>query len=162
MQLRIQITAGGEVNWAGQVHSGPIYYGGPPPQSGQWKLSMPRIEDYLCAALGGVSYGDSIETFVLGYEIGELEGWGSFFTSTAHYASYRPKMKTLLSVGQLNWPDVKDLSAQEQFAKFSETLLDAIWRVKTMKRRPKNFDIVQFAIDVAALLKICSVEKITA
>lgn len=161
MQLKIKITAGGEVNWAGQVQSGPVYYGGPPPESGQWKLSIPKIEDFFCAALGRVSYGDSIDIFVLGFEIGELEGWGNFFTSMAQYTSYRPKTKLLLSVGQLNWPDVNDLSAEEQFEKFSKTLLDAIARANNMKRRPKNFDIAEFSIEVARLLKNCSVEKIT-
>lgn len=160
MQLKIKITAGGEVNWAGQTQSGPVYYGGPPPDSGQWKLSMPKIENYFCAALDGLSYGDSIDIFVLGFEIGELEGWGNFFTSMAQYTSYRPKMKMLLSVGQLNWPDVKDLSAEEQFERFSETLLAAVARVKTMKQRPKNFDVEKFSIEVAGLLKNCSVDKI--
>jgi hypothetical protein len=126
MQLRIKIRSGGEVNWAGQVQSGTIYYGGPPPESGQWKLSMPKVEDYFCSALSGFSCGDSIDIFVLGFEIGDLEGWGNFFTSMAQYTSYRPKMKLLLSVGQLNWPDVKDLSAEKQFERFSDTFLDAI------------------------------------
>ena len=161
MQLKIKITAGGEVTWAGNAHTGLVYYGGPPPESGLWKLSMPEIEDYFCAELNGLSYGDSIETFVFGFEIGDLEGWGDFFTSMAHYTSYRPKMKLLLSVGQLNWQDVKDLSAEKQFEKFSEALLMAIARVNNMKRKPKNFDLANFSVEVAGLVKNCSVASIT-
>lgn len=63
----------------------------------------------------------------------------------AYYTSYRSKMKMLLSVGQLNCPDVKVVSAEEQFEKFSEALLIAIARVNDMKRKPKNFDIARFS-----------------
>lgn len=86
------------------------------------------------------SYGDSVETFVLGFEIAELEGWDEFFTSISRYTSYKPKIKALISVGQLNWPDVKDLAAIGQFQRFSEILLAAIERVAEMKRKPKEFD----------------------
>jgi hypothetical protein len=74
----MKITFGGEVKWAGLSQSGPVYYGGPPPESGVWKLSTEKIENYFDAALKDVSYGGSIETFLLGFEIGDLEGWGNF------------------------------------------------------------------------------------
>ncbi|MES2324678.1 MAG: hypothetical protein V4633_20665, partial [Pseudomonadota bacterium] len=90
-----------------------------------------------------------------------LEGWGDFFSSMAQYTSYRPKLKLLLSVGQLNWPDVKDLSAEEQFEKFSEALLMAIARVDNMKRKPKNFDMAKFFAEVTGLVKNCSVASVT-
>ncbi len=158
----MKITCGGEVKWAGASESGPIYYGGPHSESGVWKLSTAKIEDYFNVALKDESFGDSIETFVLGFEIGDLEGWGNFFTSMSHYASYRPKMRLLISVGQLNWPDVKNLSAQEQFQRFSEILLEAIARVAEMRRKPKNFDSAAFSAKVARLLAQCSIDEILA
>jgi hypothetical protein len=162
MQLRIQTTSGVEVKWAGHIRSDPVYYDGSPPETGQWKLSMPKIADYFCDELRAFSFGQSLDTFVLGFEIATLEQWGKFFKSTAEYTSYRPKMRLLLSVGQLNWPDVKDISAEEQFFKFSETLLDAIQRVNTMKRKPKSFDLECFSDTIAQLLKNCPVAKIVA
>jgi hypothetical protein len=161
MQLRIQIRSGGEVKWAGHAQDVTVFYGGPPPETGLWKLSIPRLEDYLCAALNGASYGASIDIFVLGFEIGELDGWGSFFSSMEQYTSYRPRTKLLLSVGQLNWPDVKDLSAGDQFERFAETLLQAVARVKTMKRKPRGFDIDRFSFKVAGLLRDCPVGSLT-
>jgi hypothetical protein len=125
---------------AGASESRPVYYGGPPPETGIWKLSVVKIEDYFDEALKGLSYGDSIETFVVGFEIGDLEGWGDFFTSMSRYTSYRPKMKLVISVGQLNWPDVKDLPLKEQFQRFAEVVLEAIGRIAEMKRKPKSFD----------------------
>lgn len=162
MELKMKITCGSEVKWAGASQNGTTYYGGPPPESGIWKLSTAKIEDYFEVPLRDFSYGDSIETFVLGFEIGDLEGWGDFFTSMSRYTSYRPKRKLVVSVGQLNWPDVKDLSAEEQFQKFSEVLLRAISRVGDMKRKPKNFDSVAFSGEVARLLAQCSVDEIVA
>lgn len=162
MQLKIKVTCGGEVKWAGASESGPVYYGGPPPETGIWKLSVAKIEDYFNEALKELSYGDSIEKFVLGFEIGDLEGWGDFFTSMSRYTSYRPKMKLVVSVGQLNWPDVKDLPLKEQFQRFAEVLLEAIGRIAEMKRKPKNFDSAVFSIEVARLLAECPVDEMEA
>ena len=160
MRLKMQITCGAEVKWAGMPRNDPIYYGGPPPESGAWKLRMEKIENYFDRTLKNLSYGDSIEVFVLGFEIAELEGWGNFFTSMTGYMSYRPKTKSLISVGQLNWPDVKDLPATEQFQRFSEILLEAIARLSEMKRKPRNFDAAAFSAEVARLLAQCSVDEV--
>ncbi|MYM23928.1 hypothetical protein GTP46_14845 [Duganella sp. FT135W] len=78
------------------------------------------------------------------------------------YTSYRPKTKSLISVGQLNWPDVKDLSAGEQFEQFSKILLGAIARIGEMKRKPKNFDYAAFHATVERMLARCSVDQIVA
>jgi len=156
VQLKLKITRGDEVKWAGGAsRNDPIYYGGPPPETGVWKLSTEKIEDYFEAALQDLHFGDSIDIFVLGFEIADLEGWGDIFTSMSQYTSYRPKTKLVISVGQLNWPDVKDLSATEQFQRFSVILLEAIARVGTMKRKPKSFDTSAFLAEVTRLLALC-------
>lgn len=162
MQLKMKITSGCEVKWAGVPDNGPVYYGGPPPESGEWKLSTEKIEDYFESALKYLSFGESIDIFVLGFEIADLEGWGHIFTSMSNYTSHRPKTKSLISVGQLNWPDVKDLSAEDQFKRFSETLLAAIARVGDMKRKPKDFDYANFHATVGRMLARCSADQIKA
>jgi hypothetical protein len=162
VQLKIKVTCGDEVKWAGASQSGLVYYGGPPPETGLWKLSIPKIEDYFGAALRDLSYGDSVETFILGFEIAELEGWGDYFTSMSSYMSYRPKVKALISVGQLNWPDVKDLPPTAQFQRFGEVLLTAIERIPEMKRKPKSFDSAALLGDVARLLSQCPVHEMEA
>lgn len=162
MHFRIKITSGGEVNWAGGRYAGPTYYGGPPPESGCWKLDMVRLEDYFDNEIADASFGDSIETFVLGFEIGELEGWGNFFTSMSDYTSYRPKRKLLISVGQLNWPDVKDLDEQAQFNCFAGALMGAVSRVSQMKRKPKSFDVDSLVTKLRSILDMCQVSEITA
>lgn len=158
MHLRIKTTSAGEVRWAGASSQGPTYYGGPPPESGTWKVDVVRLEDYFEKELSNFSFGESIETFVLGFEIGELEGWGNYFTSMSNYTSYRPKMKLVVSVGQLNWPDVKDLNGREQFLRFAEILLRAISRVSEMNRKPKYFDVTTFATEVQRILAACPVD----
>lgn len=160
MQLKIKVKSGGEVKWKGAGPGITVYYGGPPPESGAWKLDTEKIEDYFDSLLEPLSYGESIDVFVLGFDIADLEGWGPIFTRGAGYTSYRPKTKWLISVGQLNWPDVKDLSASEQFVRFSEILLDAIARTGTMKRKPRSFDPKRFATDIERLLAQCQVDTI--
>jgi len=162
VQLKIKVTCGGEVKWAGVSESGPVYNGGPAPETGIWKLSIAKIEDYFDFALKSLSFGDSVETFVLGFEIGDLEDWGDVFISMSRYTSYRPKMKLLIAVGQLNWSAVKDLPANEQFRRLAEILLEAIGRVAEMKRRPKRFNSVAFSAEVARLLAQCPVDEMEA
>jgi hypothetical protein len=71
-------------------------------------------------------------------------------------------MKLVISVGQLNWPDVKDLPLKEQFQRFAEVVLEAIGRIAEMKRKPKNFDLAVFSIEVARLLAECPVDEMEA
>lgn len=162
MQFEIKVRCGGEVKWAGHTENGPVYYGGPPPETGEWKLCTVKIKDYFNATLMGKSYGNSIEAFVLGFEIADLEGWGELFKSSSRYTSYRPKMKLMLSVGQINWPDVKDLSAQEQFKIFGEVLLQSIARVADMKRKPRDFDSAAFSLEIERLLARCRLAQVEA
>jgi len=152
MQLKIQIKSGAEVKWRGRPDNGPVYYGGPPPETGEWKLDLNQLEAYFCQALQDRTYGESIDTFLLGFEIAELDGWGIIFTKMRDHVSHLPKIRTLLAVGQLNWPDVKDLSEAEQFKRFGAMLLQAIERAGAMRRKPKHFDLAAFAADVNLLL----------
>jgi hypothetical protein len=162
MQFKIKITSGGEVNWVGIPSSEPTYYGGPPPESGSWKLDMVALGDFIDRELTDTTFGQTIDVFVLGFEIGDLEGWGNFFTAMSNYTSYRPKMKLVVSVGQLNWPDVKDLDEQRQFECFAEVLLLAVSRVSELKRKPKDFDVIGFSNKIRSILAACPVAEVTA
>jgi hypothetical protein len=122
---------------------------------------MVRLADYIDRKIAGASFGESIELFVLGFEIAELDGWGHYFTSLSDYTSYRPKQKTIISVGQLNWPDVKDLDEQAQFDRFADTLLSAVARVGSMKRKPGSFDVDRFMVMLQSILAACPVTEIT-
>lgn len=152
MRFDIKITSGKEVRRARFSENGLIYFGEAPGETGAWQIDMNRLEEYLDTALRDVNCGDSIETFVLGFEIADLAKWGDFFTSMSEYASYRPKMKMVISVAQFNWPDVKDLAPREQFKRLQESLQEAILRIATMKRKPKNFDVHAFAAAVTQAL----------
>ncbi|MYN43787.1 hypothetical protein GTP23_01730 [Pseudoduganella sp. FT93W] len=72
MQLKIAVRSGIEVKWTGCKQNGPVFYGGPPPETGEWKLSINKLEDYLGTGLRKRSFGSSIETFVLGFDIAGL------------------------------------------------------------------------------------------
>jgi hypothetical protein len=162
MLFKIRITCGGEVKWVGIPENGPTYYGGPPPQAGSWKLDMVVLENFIESKLVDVTFGASIETFMLGFEIGDLEGWGNFFTSMSNYTSYRPKMKSIVSVGQLNWSDVKDLDERRQFQFFAEVLLLAVARINEMKRKPRDFDVLGFLNKIRSILADCPIANMTA
>jgi hypothetical protein len=132
--------------------SDPVYYGGPPPESGRWHVDPTEFEDFCAAHLSKTNFGTSIETFYFGLEMAELREWGELFTSTSQFSSYRPRNKALVSVGQIEWNEVKHLSLHEQVAALWGSLLSSIDRIETMKRKPKDFDPAAFAIAVRVLM----------
>ncbi|MEO3714990.1 hypothetical protein [Roseateles flavus] len=153
MNFHIRTTTGGEVIFEGFATTpATVYYGGPPPETGRWRVDIPAFEAHCARHLAPVSFGASIDTFFFGLEIAELDGWGDTFTATRTYTSYRPKMRALVSVGQIEWAEVKHLPCAEQVAALWAALLSSIERVASMKRRPKDFDAEALASAVRLIM----------
>ncbi len=121
--------------------------------SGRWKISMTALERYLNEGLNGQSFGGSIDLFMFCFEIADLETWGEWFKATEDYVSYRPKSRSVWSVGQIRWSDVKDLPPDAQLRALRTAIQTAIHRIATKKRKPKDFAYVDFATAVDALLE---------
>lgn len=162
MKFRVRTTTGGEVIFAGQSMKGrPVYYGAPP-ETGLWRIDISKFEDFLSGELEQLSFGDSIEEFVFGLEIAELREWGRWFKETSDYTSYRPKSKQFISVGQIEWKEVKDLSIEEQLKLLGSTVATSIGRIGTLKRKPKAFDHVGFGDAVRDALSRCTSSMVAA
>jgi hypothetical protein len=160
MRFRVVVTAGGEVIFAGHSRaSRPVYYGAPP-ETGLWRISLPKFEGFMATELEPQSFGSSIQEFVFGFELAELEGWGQFFKATREYLSYRPKSKMLVSVGQLDWEQVKELAANDQLSLLGAALLASVNRVAAAKRKPRDFDHAAFAIAVRHALAKCTASAV--
>jgi hypothetical protein len=130
--------------------------------TGRWKISMTAMDRYLSQRLKDRSFGDSIDGFVLCFEIADFELWESFFTASADYVSYRPKRKEIWSVGQIRWSDVKDLAVTEQLRALRRAIQGSIKRIGAKKRRPKNFNYLAFSLEVETLLKEAAEEELAA
>lgn len=122
---------------------------------------MPRLDDKVTSAMNGVSFGDSIEQFHLGFELGDAMAWNTMFEKTQDYVSYRPSQKILLSVAQLDWAKLKLKTPEVQLANLSEQVLLAAKRVGKLKRKPKNFDYAFFADFVYVAIRKIPVESVT-
>lgn len=158
MLFSIQVSAGNEVVFAGHsTKDRPIYYGAAP-STGLWKLSIPKMADFLAAELASLSFGESLDEFRLGLEIAELEGWGDFFKATRQLVIYRPRSRSLVSVGQLEWTTVKDLQAADQLQHLTSALVGAIEQVPRAKRKPKSFDATALAKQVQQSMGRCDPE----
>jgi len=155
VKFRIVLTTGVEVNFADHPQTDrPVYYGAPP-ETGLWRVSIPEVEGSISRELAPMSFGSSIEEFVFGLEIAELNEWGRWFNETRDYMSYRPKSKTFVSVGQVEWKEVKHLPVSEQFARLSSALLSSVERISTAKRKPKDFDYAALGHALRHILSSC-------
>ena len=131
------------------------------PGKGVWWLKLVRIEQLINEATSTLSFGESIDTYAFGFEILDTsEGFG--FEDTRDYVSYRPKMKLLLSVGQVDWPDVRFLGPAAQWDVFKQSLLNSIHRAAAAKRRPRDFNLEAFHSTMTRVLEALDPPNITA
>ncbi|MFC6439429.1 hypothetical protein [Bowmanella sp. JS7-9] len=119
---------------------------------GRWRIDMVDFEKYLTNKIKDLDFGQSIETYCFGFEIADTKLWGEFFASTKEYISYRPKSKTLVSVGQIEWLSVKDLDFKSQLKRLAEAIVESATRVSVLKRKPKDFNYEYFAEVVKKLV----------
>jgi len=158
----VAVTSGDEVVFAGESRKDrPVYYGAMP-ETGLWKISIAKFEDFVSAGLDEVNFGSSVEECVFGFEIAELGEWGRWFKETRYYVSYRPKHKQFVSVGQVEWKDVKDLSATEQLAHLGAALETFVGRISALTRKPKDFDHAALAKSIREILSRCTPTMVAA
>ena len=131
-------------------------------ETGRWRINIAAFDHIVDTSLDGHSFGKSIEYFIFGFDIGELDAYREWFRATANYTSYRPKKKELLSVGQIHWSNTKDRSPKEQLEALRSTVNSAILRIGKKQRKPKDFDCVGFAGAVDAVVAAISWESLLA
>ena len=130
--------------------------------SGRWRISLSALDRYLDTRLLEQRFGSSIDGFVFCFEIADFEKWGEVFKKSAGYTSYRPKRREVWSVGQLRWSNVKDLPIDDQLQALSLAIEQAVLRVETMHRKPKDFAYAAFAAAVTTLLHVAPVDELRA
>jgi len=104
-------------------------------------------------SLPGMTFGNSIERYVFGFEISDTSD-GFTFEETRDYVSYRPKTKSLVSVGQVDWPAIRLLSPLEQLDIFKQLLLGSIDRAASARRKPRDFDFKAFRLAISRELEL--------
>jgi hypothetical protein len=150
MNFSLQLTTGAEVALAGFPK--PTQHYGSAPATGLWRVDLNAFESYVAGKFETVSFGESVDHFIFGFELADLKGWGDYFTSMADYASYRPKMKAIVSVGQVDWLRVKDAPVEVQYAQLAAALRLAASRIGGMKKKPRKFDFIEFDRHIAIIL----------
>jgi hypothetical protein len=131
--------------------------------SGRWRLFTPAIDDFLNEALATVSFGTSIDNFVFLLEVADFEAWGVgiAFTGPEGFTRYKPKTKELWSVGRIDWTEIEDLPASQQFQAFGRALQFAIENTSRAKRKPRDFNAVAFAGTVVATLRSAKISQLS-
>jgi len=157
MKFQLELSASWTVKYASDAEAGWRF----DPGKGVWWLKLVRIEQLINEATSTLSFGESIDTYAFGFEILDTsEGFG--FEDTRDYVSYRPKMKLLLSVGQVDWPDVRFLGPAAQWDVFKQSLPNSIHRAAAAKRRPRDFNLEAFHSTMTRVLEALDPPNITA
>jgi hypothetical protein len=131
--------------------------------SGRWRLFTPAIDDFLNEALTNLSFGTSIDKFVLLLEVADFEAWGVgiAFIGPEGFTRYKPKTKELWSVGRIDWTEIENLRARQQFQAFGHALQFAIENTSRAKRKPRDFNAAAFAETVAAKLRSAKLSQLS-
>jgi hypothetical protein len=165
MQFRTFLKTGIEVLHLGGQHweSNPWPLEHWKAHSGRWRLFTPAIDDFLNEELGGLSFGTSVDKFVLLLEVADFEAWGigMTFTGPEGFTRYKPKSTEVWSVGRIDWTEIQDLPASQQLLAFARALQFAIAKVSQAKRKPKDFDAEAFSKAVAAKLHSAKISQLS-
>lgn len=160
MRFSIAVKKGGEVRFAGEDPAKRTVYYGAPPETGMWYISLVKLEDYVYSKIKNSTFGQSVEDFIFGFDLAELEEWGNFFTSKKDHVGYHPKDKQIVAVGQLDWAQVKELTPTEQYRALASTLTSSISRISSLKRKPKDFDLSGFSEAIQTALDNCPLDLV--
>lgn len=165
MQCRTLLKAGVKVLHLGTQHSNcnawPIEHWRTNP--GRWRLFTPGIDAFLNQKLLGLSFGTSVENFLLLLEIADSEAWGLgvAFTGPAGYSSYRPKTRELRSVGQIDWLYVQMLTPTQHLHAYRKAAINAIQQASKAASKPKDFRFAEFAQAVDEILEGAKVSQVS-
>lgn len=113
-----------------------------------------ELEYFINNKLVGKTFGTSIEQFDFGYELYDFTGqFAEFNQQTIGLKKYRTKYKAILIVKHFDYAVIENLEAEEQINILTSSILEAIKDVETMKRKPKDFRINDFYIEMEKILE---------
>jgi hypothetical protein len=113
--------------------------------------------------LAPLSFGASIDQFVLLLEVADFQAWGegAAFTGPEGFTRYKHKTREVWSVGRLDWTEIQDLPARRQLHAYEGALVSAIKNVEQAKRKPRDFNTEAFALAVATRLRCAKVSQLS-
>lgn len=122
-------------------------------KDGDIAYDLVDIENYINIKLAGQTFGDSIRSFKLGYEIFDFLGvFSEFRKATANLRRYSPKYKYILVVKQFDHGPIKYMNKNKQYELLKGKILEAVSDVNGLKKRPKDFDIKKFYETIDSIL----------
>jgi hypothetical protein len=121
---------------------------------GRLRLHTPAIDDQVSASLNGKSYGGPVEGVVVALEVADFSEWpATAFAKPEATPSFKPRYKDLWCFAKLDWSHIKDMTLREQYAAYTEAVLDAVRQYHMSRRKPKGFQVEDFLSDLEAILK---------
>ncbi|WP_369943159.1 hypothetical protein [Xanthomonas medicagonis] len=148
MRFSIELTSSWTVKYAERIESGWVF----DMSKGACWLRLRRIEALINAAMSPLHFGNAIDMYVLGFEIADSQE-GFTFEETRGYVSYRPKSKRLISVAQMDWPEIRSISPMAQLELFNQSVLGSIDRAASARRKPRDFDFAAFRLAMRQALQ---------
>lgn len=115
-------------------------------------VDFENIENYLNNNLHNTSYGKSVREIFFSYDIFDFYSpkKDEYKDNNKDFLYGRNKDLSIMEQFDTNY--LLYLESKEQFEYFKEGILNAILRIKEMKRKPKFFDVDKLYIDLKKLL----------
>jgi len=111
--------------------------------NGSINLMLNDFEDFINQRLLGLEFGPSVTKYFWGFELYRFDGaFAQFFSNDIE--SWKYSRKWLVTNSHFDWNIVKGLNKNELIQELKKELLAAINRIETMKRKPKEFNNLEF------------------
>jgi hypothetical protein len=122
-------------------------------EGGRWRIATEAIDAHMSTALSGLTFGPTVDGFVLALEIADFSKWppGTFAPKNAPH-SFKRKYRDLWCFGKLDWLDIRLLPVEQQYEQYKQCVLTTIERLKGAKRMPRDFALGEFEEKIADAL----------
>lgn len=113
--------------------------------------TLVALRDYLVEKFFDKHYGESVVKYFFGFELLRFDGgFAQFFNKDVE--SWKTSTKWMVTNARFDWDEFRNLSQVERIKLIGERFSNSISRISSMKRKPKNFDYLNFKKDFDVIM----------
>lgn len=119
--------------------------------NGNIPFDLNDLEEFISRKLINLNFGKSVVKYFWGFELYRFNGrFAEFYSSDVE--SWKYSTKWLVTNSRFDWDIVKELSNERFFELIHSAMIQSISRINNMKRKPKDFDYINFKETIDKML----------